>query len=100
MQTLVEKERLSLSISSGSGSDNTRKYSGGELIQVCVWATTSTNIFDLAIVDEDGDTIYEELAIEGEFEEHAIYIPLRGTYTVSITNATVDEVIVVKLMIE
>lgn len=86
----------------GSGSDNTLKFSGAELVQLLTEADTSTNIYDLSITDEDGDVVYEELAIEGEYEEHGMYIPLRGIYTVSIANATAiaSENITVKLMIE
>ena len=96
----VIKERHTIVVASGSGSANTLKCSGCELIQVYTKATTSTNIYDLEIIDEDGETIWEQLAIEGEYEEHAIYIPLRGVYTIQISNATIDEVIVAKLMIE
>lgn len=97
---LIHKYLKDITVTSGSGSDNTLKFSGAELVQLIVEAITSTNIFDLAITDEDDDVVYEELAIEGEHEEHGIYIPFRGIYTVSITNATVSEDISVKMLIE
>jgi len=97
---LIYKFYKPITVTAGSGSDNTHKLYGAELVQLLVEAATSTNIYDLALIDEDGDTVYEQLAIEGEYEEHAIYVPMRGVYTVSITNATVDEAITVKLMIE
>ena len=97
---LIHKYYKDITVTAGSGSDNTLKFSGAELVQLIVEATTPTNIFDLALTDEDGDTVYEELAIEGEHEEHGIYIPFRGIYTVSITNATVNENISVKMLIE
>lgn len=90
---------IPVTIASG-GSDNTLKFSGAELVQLFTQATTSTNIYDLKITDEDNDDVYEELAIEGEHEEHGIYIPFRGIYTVTISNATVSENITVKLIIE
>lgn len=99
---LIHKYRKDISVAAGSGSDNTLKFSGAELVQLIVEAVTPTNIFDLAITDEDSDVVYEELAIEGEHEEHSLYIPLRGIYTISITNGSViaSETIAVKLMIE
>lgn len=97
---LIDKCRVSIIPSSGAGSVNTPKFSGACLVQLYTEATTSTNIYDLSLIDENNDTIWEELAIEGEHEEHAIYIPLRGIYTITISNATIDEAIVVKLMIE
>jgi hypothetical protein len=97
---LIHKHIKDITVTSGSGSDNTLKFSGGELVQIYAEAVTSTNIFDLALIDEDGDEIYGEDAIEGSFEEHGIYVPFRGIYTITITSATVDENIRVKLLVE
>jgi len=97
---LIHKHRKAITVTAGSGSDNTLKFSGAELVQLFTEATTSTNIYDLKLTDEDGDVIYEELAIEGEHEEHGIYIPFRGIYIISISNATIDEDIIVKLLVE
>jgi hypothetical protein len=95
----VHKARFSITPSSGDGSANTLKFSGAELIQIYTKALTPTTIYDVLIVDEDSDVVLEFNAIEGEYEEHAIYMPLRGVYTVQISDSTVDEPIVVKLMI-
>ena len=97
---LINKHRLTITASSGGGSENTLKFSGADLVQVYAKAKTSTNIFDLSLVDEDNDTVLEYDAVEGEMEEHSIYMPMRGVYTVTISDATIDEAIVVKLMIE
>jgi len=96
----IHKVRESIVPSSGNGSANTLKFSGAELIQLYTKAATSTTIYDLSLVDEDGDVVLEFNAIEGEHEEHAIYIPLRGVYTIQITDSTRDEAIITKLMIE
>ena len=97
---LIHKYLKDITVTSGSGSDNTLKFSGAELIQLFTEATTSTNIYDLSITDEDDDVVFEELAIEGDHEEHGIYIPFRGIYTIDISNATIDENIRVKMLIE
>ena len=96
----VCKERKTVTPSSGDGSINTLNFNGAELVQVYTKSTTATTIYDLALVDEDNDTIYEKLAITGDWEESSIYIPLLGIYTIQIIDSTVDEAIVVKLMIE
>lgn len=96
----ITKERFSITVSSGAGTANTMKHSGTELVQIYTKSTTSTNIYDLSLVDEDSETIWEELAIQGELEEHGVYVPLRGIYTITISNATIDEAIVVKIMLD
>ena len=97
---LIHKHKALLYSVSGTASENTLKFSGAQLIQVFIESATSTNIFDLSLVDEDGDEVYREDAIEGYFEEHSVYIPLRGVYTIVISDATIDELIEVKLMVE
>lgn len=97
---LIHKHIKDIQVTSGSGSDNTLKFSGGEMVQIYAEATTATNIFDVSLVDEDSDEIYSQDAVEGSFSEHSITVPLRGIYTISIANATVDEYIRVKLMVE
>lgn len=97
---LIHKFIKDITVSSGSGSENTLKFSGGLLDQAFCEATTTTNIYDFSLIDEDGDVIYSKEAIEGGFEEHALTIPLKGIITVSLTTATIDENIRVKLLVE
>ena len=97
---LVHKHKARIQVTAGSGSENTLKFSGAQLVQVFMESATSTNIFDFALIDEDNDEIYTATAVEGYAEEHSVYIPLRGVYTISITDATIDEIIEIKLMVE
>ena len=97
---LIHKYKKDITVTSATGSDNTLKFSGGLLYQVFCKATTATNIFDISLIDEDGDDIYSVDAIEGEHMDYGLTIPMRGIFTVRITSATVDEVIRVKLLIE
>jgi hypothetical protein len=96
----VIKERHEILIAGGTGSANILKCSGQELIQVFTKATTGNTTYNLALIDEDAETIWSKTSITGTYEEHAILIPLRGVYTISITSASANEIIVVKLMIE
>lgn len=91
---------MSITPSSGDGSANTLKFSGGLLTQLYTKATTATTIYDVALVDEDNDTVFEIEAIEGEHEVHSVYMPVRGIYTVQVNDSTRDEAVIVKLMVE
>ena len=91
--------------SSGSWSINTPKYSIGFLLQVIIEPTTSTNIYDFSITDEYGFTVlptheFDTVAIEGVLNLNKLEIPLLGIYTLSITSATVDEVIKYELIVQ
>jgi len=96
---LVHKHRIAILPSSGSGSANTLKFSGAELSQIFAKATTTTTNYDILLEDEDGDTVYEALNIENDYRDDAVDMPLRGIYTIRIQNASADENIVVKLMV-
>ena len=96
---LVHKHRISITPSSGTGSANTLKFSGAELSQVFARATSTTTNYDLLLEDEDGDTIYEAKNVEYEYRDDDVDLPLRGIYTIRIQNASTDESIVAKLMV-
>jgi len=95
---LVHKFRTSITPSSGTGSANTLKFSGGELDYVYASAASATTNFDFSLVDEDGDTIYSAENVESGFYDMP-FIPVRGICTVTISNASADEAIVTKLMV-
>ena len=96
---LIHKHRIAILPSSGVGSANTLKFSGAELSQVFAKATTSTTNYDIRLEDEDGDIVYEALNIENDYRDDNVDMPLRGIYTIRIFNASVDENITVKLMV-
>jgi len=94
---LIHKESKLITVTAGSGSENTHKFSGLLVEQIIVKAITPTNIFDLSITDEYDNEVYSQDAIEGGFEEHSLNLPIRGIHTISISSATVDENITVIL---
>jgi hypothetical protein len=97
---LIHRERKIITPVSGNGSINTHRINGGILYQLCSYSTTTTNIYDINLVDEEGDTICKREAIEGELIEHPVDLPLKGIYTIKIVDAVIDESIVVKLVVE
>ena len=79
----------------GSWSTNLIKFSMGYVRQIILQPTTVTNIYDFSITDDEGFTVFPyegglSTAIEGNFCMHKVDIPLRGVYTINISNATVQ----------
>ena len=97
---LVHKHRISILTSSGIGSANTLKFNGAELSQVFAKSTTATTNYDVLLEDEDGDIVYEALNVENEYRDDVVDLPLRGVYTIRLRNSSVDENIIVKLMVK
>lgn len=95
----IDPHRLSGTASGGTFSVNTHHLVGGVLRNILIKAATASTIFDVAIVDEDSYTIYERTSETGVTSE-ITKIPVRGIYTVTISNATVDETFTIKLMTE
>ena len=94
-----------ITVSSGTGSFNTPKFSMGYLRQLIVSPTTSTNIYDIQIIDPTGLLVLptEDLStysLVGTFNMHKLDIPFVGIYTVKILNAVIDEVFNYKMVVQ
>ena len=93
-------------LSGGNWSANTVRITKGLLLQVVFIPSVSTNIYDFSIVDEDGYTVLpteneSTTAIEGNYSQNNLNIPMRGIYTIKINNATsVSDTIKYLLMIQ
>jgi len=86
----VHKEKpLSSVTSSGSWSGNTVAQRG-LLQQVVIKPTTDTTMYDFSLTDVNNDIVYNRTDVSGTLNEE-VNIPLRGVYTMSISNATKDE---------
>ena len=87
----IHKETLSGSTSSGSLAKNTNNLrTGGLLSIVSAKPATTTTQYDIKIVDDGSFTIYERTSEIGELAEEVL-LPVRGVYTITISNATRDE---------
>lgn len=93
-------------ISSGVCSINTLSIThAGYLRQFIIKCNTSTTILDFALVDPDGFTVFptDDMiynTIEGGCCLRNCNIPMRGVYTLKITNASYDDGFSYKLSIE
>ncbi len=96
---LIHKETLSGTTSSGSFSVNTSNLKVEGLMSiVCARPATSTTIYDIKIVDNGGFTIYERTDETGELAEEVL-LPVRDIHTITISNATNDELFNLRLYI-
>jgi len=95
---VIHPEWIEGTTSSGSFTANTQKLNG-ILRQVIARPTTESTIYDVKIVNPKGSTVYERISEEGELSEET-QLPIYGIHTVSITNATNDEIFKIQLVIE
>jgi len=95
----IHKEILSVTASSGSASINTNRFLNGLLREVISSPATSDTVYDITITSPEERIIYETLSQSGDLADEVV-IPVRGIQTVSIANATVDEVFSINLVVD
>ena len=61
--------------------------------------TTASTTYDVKIVDNNSLTVYQRTSETGPIAE-TMALPLMGYYTITISNATVDEAFTIKLVSE
>lgn len=94
---LIHKEKISGTTSSGLLSGNTTPMRG-MCHSVSVQPATETTVYDIKITDSDSVDVYERLSETGTLSE-LLVLPIEGTYTVAVSNATVDEEFNIFIMI-
>jgi len=99
MTKIIHKEPLNLTTSSGTASGNTNRLLVGLLRQILASPATSTTVYDIKIVSPEGLTIFEALSCTGDYGVEVV-LPIRGIYTVTISNATVDELFTIGLNVD
>lgn len=95
---LWAKNKYSLTISAGTVASNT-DFMRGMIEQIIITPTTSTNQWDLNLVDRDGDIIYNRVSEVGTLNDRTAHIPIgrdsSERLTMRILNATINEVITI-----
>lgn len=94
---------ISKTASSGTWSFNTDRITGADLRQIIVKAATATTTFDLAITDDKSNTVFEVSGITGGYgsdPDDLVYLPMRGIYTITVSNSSVDEAFTGRLLLE
>ena len=94
---MVYKFRTTVTPSAGSGSVNTVDVSG-EARYLYVSPATATTTYKVSIVDDDSHTVKSTDWVAGVFRDFTPFL-VRGIYTVSITESTVDEAFAVKMLV-
>lgn len=97
---MVYKYKNTITISAGSGSINTLPLHG-----ICryiyISPATQTTIYQVTITDDDDYVVknYDSKYFKGLIRDFTPFIT-QGIYTVSISNATVNEEFSIKLLVE
>ena len=95
---LISSGQFTVTTAAGSATANTVD-TRGLCHHIVVKPETETTVYDIEIVNPAGATIYERTSETGTLSE-LTSTPLRGIYTVSISNATADEDFIIQLIIQ
>ncbi len=95
----IYQHRATITASAGATSTTTLKIVGGLLRQVLIVANTATTVFQPFITDEAGLEVSRYGLQTGEMSD-ITSIPVSGTYTVSITNASPDDTFKIMLGVQ
>lgn len=97
MAQIIDRARQVETTSSGEASFNFEYANGVMVRQIIVTPKTASTIFDVTILDGNSEAIYVR---EGETDSlnELLELPIKGSYTLEITNATADEEFVFKLL--
>ena len=73
-------------------------YALGVLVkQIIVTPASAATIFDVSIIDKNSDIVYSR-PDEEECLNELLELPIKGSYTLQIRNATANEAFVVKII--
>lgn len=103
---MIYQHRASVTAASGTVASATLKVSGGLCRQVLIRANTGSTVFRANVVDENSVTVANYDYHEGEINDvgqrpvSAVPLPMAGTYTVNITNASVNDTFTLLLAVE
>ena len=92
---MIQRERLSVTIAGGSGSANTRDLRGQCGLIICV-PTTQTTSYDVKLTDDQNLDVYEEKGLIGTVRNTTVF-PIKGIYTVTLSNVSANEPIVIAI---
>lgn len=96
----IYEHKTQVTAASGSTSSDTLKVRGGILRYLLIRANTSSTLFRASLVDENSVTRINYGFSTGELVDDKIAIPVVGTYTINITNASPDDTFQVVFSVE
>lgn len=95
---LIHTEQLSGTTVTGSFSVNTSTVLNGIIKQIFCKPTSAGTVYNIAITNAAGLTMYKRTSETGELSE-TMDMPIRGLCTVSVSAATADEAFKVQLYV-
>jgi len=98
MSVLIHPETLTITTSSGDASANTQNIMG-ICYNMLIKPATETTTYSISITSPSGIEVYERISETGTLSE-LLVLPVRGVYTVTIEDATADELFTIQLIIK
>jgi len=96
MAILLNPIRKTLTVASGSASDTFS--STGLCHQILIKPETSSTQYDVSLTDPGSVVVFKRTSEVGTLNDE-VTLPLAGTYTLNIDNATVDEDFTVLILV-
>ena len=96
---IIHSEYLTGTTASGVLSLNTQSSLMGLAREIIVSPATASTIYNINITNENSLDVFNSSSITGNFEEE-VALPLRGVYTIDISEATRDELFKIELVLE
>ena len=95
----IYEHRDSVATNSGETSTTTLKIIGGLCSQFLVVANTATTVFRCSLVDDKSVSRLNYGFHRGEINDIGCNLPMQGTYTLNITNASPNDVFTIVLAV-
>lgn len=95
---VIHEEILTGTTASGNLSINTSRHIYGLLREIIIKPTTNTTTYNFKITNQNSLIMYEEMSLTGEVAIE-VSLPIKGTNTFAIDNASKDELFTIQLSI-
>lgn len=96
---MIYQHRASVTTAAGSVASTTLNVKGGLLQQLVVRANTATTVFRADLVDANSVTVGNWDYHEGELNDIGRSLPMAGTYTLNVTNASPNDTFTILLAV-
>ena len=96
---IIHSENMTGTTSSGALSTNTVAALQGIAREIIISPATSSTVYNLTITNDNSLDVFLSSSITGDFIEE-VALPLRGVYTVAISDSTADELFSMAIVVE
>ena len=97
---MIYQHRASVTTAAGTVASTTLNVKGGLMQQLVVRANTATTVFRADLVDANSVTVANFDYHEGELNDIGRSLPMAGTYTLNITNASPNDTFTILLAVD